>query len=143
MKSPTPSQRAARLSSVLFEMGRLLKRDMAAAGGPGMTFLHLETLRFIKDNPSSSMSDLAEYLRVTKPTATSLVTGLVSTGIVTRREDSGDRRRILLALSSQGAHVLATAAKARERAVDRLFARLPVRDQEELLRIVSAVIHAA
>jgi DNA-binding MarR family transcriptional regulator len=57
-------------------------------------------------------SALASYLAVSPPSVTSVVDVLVSRGLVDRVHDKGDRRRISLGLTEEGASLLALADQA-------------------------------
>lgn len=129
------------LVSLMFAMGRRMKQEMyREAGMPSM--LHFETLRYIDEEGKPTMSDVAGYLRVSAPSATTLIDTLIDDGIVTRAEDPNDRRRVRLALSAKGKKFLASASKARERAFGRIVARLSTSDRAELARILSIITSA-
>ena len=51
-------------------------------------------------------SALADNLAVSRPSVTAVVDGLVSRGLVERRHDEGDRRRVGHTLTSEGRRVL-------------------------------------
>jgi DNA-binding MarR family transcriptional regulator len=131
---------ASRLVPLMFEMGRLLKRDMIEGK---CSLLHIETLRYISEQGRPSMTELGQYLKASKPAVSALVDGLVGDGLVARQEDGADRRRTLLSVSRKGMTTLARAGRRRERAIERLFAPLPGRDQAELARILSFIISHA
>lgn len=129
---------AGRLGPLFFEMGRLLKQNLAS---DGCSLLHLETMRFIAERGAPSMGELAEYLRASKPTVSALAESLHDDGLVERRSDPRDRRKTLLRLSQAGEATLRRAGQRRERAVERLFAPLPGRDRESLARMLAFIIN--
>ena len=55
---------------------------------------------------SVAASALADSLAVSRPSVTAVVDGLVSRGLVERRHDEGDRRRVGHALTEEGRRVL-------------------------------------
>jgi DNA-binding MarR family transcriptional regulator len=128
------------LASLCFEMGRLLKKQMLFQDG-STSLLKAETMRFIEERGVPSMSELARFLRVSKPTATVLIENLAKEGFVKRLPDSADRRRILISLSQKGRRFLNSLAHKRTRAFENLFSGLSARDQKELVRILSIIIH--
>jgi DNA-binding MarR family transcriptional regulator len=89
-----------RLLPLFFEMGRMLKSEISRGGAALPSYLHLETLRFIqmreKQGLSSTMSDVSEYLKVARPSATALIQGLVRDDILVRQPDPHDRRVVRL-----------------------------------------------
>ena len=66
------------------------------------SWLRIETMKFIAENKQSKMKDVAEYLSITAPSATSLVNGLVKNGLVAGRTDLYDRRASRLVLTPKG-----------------------------------------
>jgi len=63
---------------------------------------------------AAAASGLADRLAVRRPSITALVDGLVARGLVDRRQENIDRRRVELRLTDDGARILAEA----DRAVD-------------------------
>lgn len=70
-------------------------------------------------------SALADRLDVSRPSVTSLVDGLVKRGLVERRPDQDDRRRIDHVLTDAGREALEAADAGAERALAEVFADLP------------------
>lgn len=103
-----PPQKIEQATSLFF-MVRCLVRTKLAQGhrlNPS-AWLRIETLKFIGDQEMPSMSQVAEYLSITAPSATSLVGGLIREGLVTKKKDPKDRRALKLALSKKGKTKLA------------------------------------
>ena len=67
------SEAREKLLPLIFEMGRVLKSEAHKDDAEMPSHLHIETLRFIQESQTPSMSDIANYLRVARPTATSLI----------------------------------------------------------------------
>lgn len=66
------------------------------------TWPRIETLQFIADHHAPKMKEVAEYLSITAPSATALVNGLVTRGLVVHRVDPSDRRSTRLELTQKG-----------------------------------------
>lgn len=77
---------------------------------------------------------LADSLRVTRPSVTSLVDGLVERGLVERHPDDEDRRRVAHVLTTEGKRVLRAADSAVEKGLRRVAERLPVGEAERAFR---------
>jgi DNA-binding MarR family transcriptional regulator len=131
----------------MFEMGRLLKSEMCRDGIPMPSFLHFETLRFIQDKEgklkdadlAATMSDVAEYLKIAPPSATSLINTFVRDGVITRISDPEDRRRVRLTLSAKGTSLLEETLEKRSRAFASIFSSLSEKDSIELARILTII----
>jgi DNA-binding MarR family transcriptional regulator len=72
---------------------------------------HFGLLRAIDANARSSQQGLADALHIPASSIVTLLDGLESRGLVTRRPDSNDRRVRVVELTPQGRSVLARAVK--------------------------------
>jgi DNA-binding MarR family transcriptional regulator len=88
---------------------------------PSWSLPQLQALGFLRQNPGASLSDLAAHLGVGPPTASTLISRLVTVDQVDRRDDPAERRRTLLTLTPQGAAQLESAlAKSQTELAERL-----------------------
>lgn len=72
-------------------------------GSEGMSLLHIHAMRFIMQSDElPTMHDVAQYLHVTPPSATSLMNTLVNVGYVRRVRGVKDRRTVSLELTAKG-----------------------------------------
>ena len=146
MKRPTKDSHKDprdRLLPLMFEMGRLLKSEIARDGACLPSFLHLETLRFIQEHKSPTMSEIAEYLKIAPPSATALVNAFVKDGVIERKTDAVDRRIVRLTLSKSGVGLLKDIMRQREKAFKRVTASLSVKDCVELSRILTIITQSS
>ena len=86
-----------------------IRTEMRRGRGAALSVPQFRTMRFIQRNPDSSLSDLAEYLGLTLPSASKLIDGLVKQELVTRQESVSDRRRLTLVLTRSGESIVNTA----------------------------------
>ena len=86
-----------------------IRVEMRRGRGSDISIPQFRTMRFIQRNPESSLSDLAEHLGLTLPSASKLVDGLVKQKLVTRKESASDRRRLTLMLTQTGASIVDSA----------------------------------
>lgn len=143
MKGKATDTHAARLVPLLFALGRRMKQELASEDLGAQSWLHLETLRFIAENGAPQMSEIAEYLKVTPPTATALIEALVQERYLARARDTKDRRRVLLSVTKKGETRLKEAVASRERAFRRVIAPLSVKDRAEFARILGIITQTA
>ncbi len=112
---------ARRIQEVVPRAMRLLRREMRAVAGPGLSVPQFRVLAFLGRNPGPSLSAVADHVGVAKPTASVMVDRLVQRGLVTRSGNPDERRRVVLALTPAGAALLERArTRTRERVVERL-----------------------
>lgn len=138
MKQKTSTSKD-RLSELMFEMVRLIKHQYANDGYGPSFYLHLETMRYLGETETADMHDVADYLRITAPSATGIVNALVKQGLVTRKPDAEDRRRVLLTVTAKGIRTLDEACERRQAAFARVMEPLNSADRKELARILSVI----
>ena len=97
----TPSQCAADIMTVVPAMTRFLRAELRHHG-LHLSLSQLRVLYFLQRKPQSSLSEVADYLDVTRPTMSGIVERLVQRGLVHRMEDLQERRRIALTLTIAG-----------------------------------------
>ena len=98
-------RRNSHVAALLERLGRLLATE---AHAEGLLPVHWEALRYIDraNRFSRTTGALVAYLGITKGTVSQTVKALESKGLVTKRADSADRRRVQLALTAKGRRVL-------------------------------------
>jgi len=98
-----------------------IRVEMRRGRGAELSIPQFRTLRFIQRNPDSSLSDLADHLGLTLPSASKLVDGLVKQKLLTRKESAEDRRRLTLLLTQNGTSIVDSArANARANLAEKL-----------------------
>ncbi|MFJ9250823.1 MarR family winged helix-turn-helix transcriptional regulator [Streptomyces sp. NPDC101776] len=85
--------------SVVQRLGEALKAE-------GATLEEWRVLSFLGDGTGHAMAEVAEVALLTAPTLTKVVDRMVSLGLVLRRVDDTDRRRVLVFASDRGAEAL-------------------------------------
>ncbi len=136
----TPAARAADATDEVLDVvplvSRWIRTQMRDAAAPTLTVPQLRTLAYVRRNPGTSLSGLAEHLGVGLTTASALVDRLTKRGLLDREPAPTERRRMMLTLTTDGRDRLET-ARARSRAT--LGAILATRSDEELAQIQAAM----
>jgi len=83
---------------------------------------------------SAAASGLADRLAVRPPSITAIIDGLVARGLVDRRHEEGDRRRIALRLTPDGVRIVAEANRTVDAYIASIAATLPADDEAMALR---------
>ncbi len=83
---------------------------------------------------SSAASGLAKNLDVRPPSVTALIDGLVARGLVDRRQEDSDRRRVALRITDDGAQLVTEADRAVDEQLAHIAAYLPSKDEVMALR---------
>jgi DNA-binding MarR family transcriptional regulator len=92
---------------------------------PDLSRAQFRTMVRVYQHPGCTPSELAERLGIARPTASRLVDRLVRQGLVARRTDDGDRRRVTLRLTRNGARRVEAARDAVCLQMAELLADLP------------------
>jgi DNA-binding MarR family transcriptional regulator len=127
--NPTPA--------VLGTYGRvaawLSKRVEVALGTVDLTLPQFRVLGILAEG-SSAASGLADRLAVRRPSITTLIDGLEARGLVVRRQEDTDRRRVELRLTDEGARILGDADRAVDDYLASIAAFLPGKEESMALR---------
>jgi len=101
-----------------------------------LTMLQCQALECVKKKAGMHMGDIASHFATTMPTATALVNKLITAKLVSRENDTKDRRIIKITLTKAGEKLLREVNKQRANKMKKLLSYLPQRDKTELLRIL-------
>lgn len=86
-------------------IARLARQVELAAATVDLTLSQYRVLALLAEGREAA-SALADKLAVSRPSVTGVIDGLATRKLVTRHHDEGDRRRIGLALTSEGRRLL-------------------------------------
>ena len=114
-----------RATSLFFAVRRIVRTKLAQGKKyDPSAWLRIETMKFIADSDEPKMKDVADYLSITAPSATTLIGGLMKSGFVVSATDKRDRRTSRLALTAKGKNELRRAVARGTRILGGLFAAL-------------------
>src|SRR5512133_3507256 len=105
-----------------------------------LTFAQARALFMLAARKELTVSQLAELLDVGKPTASILVQQLVERELVTRTEDTSDRRNMIIRLSPKGEDIGAGRRKEREKQWQRWLTHLSDEELKALAHGLSAIV---
>jgi DNA-binding MarR family transcriptional regulator len=126
-------------------MMRHLRGEMRRYAAPRLSLPQFRALAFLDRNPGCCLSDVADHLGVTRPTASVIVDRLVRRRLVFRSDDPQERRRIVLRLSPEGTRLLQRAREATRSWIVTLLAtssEADLRQMTEGLTLVGGVFKA-
>jgi DNA-binding MarR family transcriptional regulator len=125
---------ANRLRPVLLHLNRHLRQELHALG---IGSSQVSLLAAIQANPGIGVGELATREGTSAPSVCNHIDRLEASGLVTRtREDGGDRRRVGLSCTAEGARVVRAV---RSRRTAWLAARLSDLPEEQLRAIEGAL----
>jgi DNA-binding MarR family transcriptional regulator len=132
----TPDQVANAILETIPTSMRAIREQMRSGRAASLSVSQFRLLLFVRRNPGTSLSPLADHLATSLPGVSQQVERLVRAGLITREQHQAERRRIELCLTDAGASTLAE-CDARTRAW--LCERLSALDSEELAAISNAL----
>jgi DNA-binding MarR family transcriptional regulator len=128
-----PLTLANQLRPVLLRLARELRKETEALG---VTSRQVTLLWLIRTRPGLSLRELAAEERISAPAFSGHVDRLVKAGLIERVRDDGDRRRLELTLTDEGARLL---RRVRARRTTWLAERLRGLDADETAAIEAAI----
>lgn len=111
-----------------------LHRRLRQSADPGLTISQLSALASIERNGPLTLGDLARVEQVQPPTITALTSKLEAAGLVQRTIDDIDRRIHRVAITTQGARLLARHRKRKNAYLERRLRLLTDDERSTLTR---------
>jgi long-chain acyl-CoA synthetase len=111
----------------------LSKRVEVALAEVDLTLPQYRVLAILADGTEAA-SGLAERLAVRPPSITAVIDGLVTRGLVDRRQEDSDRRRVSLRITDEGARMVAEADRAVDEQLCSIAGHLSAKDRGTALR---------
>ena len=141
---PPPESMPASLSRLYVRPGFLLRRAHQISAAVfedecrelALTPAQFGVLTVVKAHPGMGQSSLARALGFDKVTVLRVLRGLESRGLVARAPAPDNKRNVSVALTGEGAAMLARAQKPAERAYKRVLAPLDKAQQAQLVELL-------
>ncbi len=131
------NDRFQELSSLFFETRQIIRSKLPAEGSHDPNaWMRSETLRFISQLESPTMQDVAAHLRITAPSATSLIRYLHKQGLLARVGKEGDKRVVCLTLTPAGKTALSAYKERCSSTMRKVFSALSDTEIDELATIL-------
>ncbi len=123
------------LISLMLNTARLIRQTLKEKRPSIISILQLEVLSYVKEEKKPLMKDVAEFLHITPPSATSLINRLVEGGLLKREIDKNDRRIIRLTITSKGEKILKKKLAQHFKRLSEIIEKLNKKEQEFLIQI--------
>jgi len=135
-----PHTNIEQLISMIFATSRLIRERVKDREKINpFSFLRLETLRYVTEKDNPSMKDIADYLCVAPPSATSLINSLVEARQIERSYDKNDRRFVRLVVTPKGKTALASGFKKITTKMRRALSNLNAKERSSLFKILENI----
>jgi len=126
-----------KIIALIFLVGRSIRRQ-ASTGiySCPLSILQIETLRFVRENKRVLMKDLADYLHIAPPSATSIADDLVEGKLVRRLDDRRDRRITKISMTAKGKRMLENSLRKKIEGFRKKIEILSSSEKKSLLKIL-------
>jgi len=128
----------SQLISLIFTATRIIQEKIKNKGTSRFfcSPLKMETLRFIKKQGNPLMKEVAEYLCITPPSATSIIDHLVESNFIARQVDKKDRRTVRLVITPKGEKILKQSLDQKIKHLEQILSKLNPKEQDNLIKIL-------
>lgn len=137
--TPLPQACAHSLLAGLHVLMGFVRQEMRRNRRAGLSIPHFRALIFLSHGGDTSVSGMAEHLGLSLPATSRLVDTLAQRGLLARHRQSGDRRRVLLALTPRGRAAFTSALAATADALAQRFEAVAERDLSCILTGMQAL----
>jgi len=132
-----------KLVSMIFTTSRLIReRSGNQEKIDPFSILQLETLRYVDEKENPSMREIADYLCITAPSATSLINTLVKSKRLLRIHGKADRRLVRLAITPKGKEALVIGFKKITKRMQTILSNLDEKEKADLIMILGKLSQA-
>ena len=107
-----------------------------------VTFAQCLVLLEIDESEKPTMSELAASLRLDNSTLSRSIEGLAKKGMVERKPDPSDRRRVRIALTAEGENVCGSIHRDNDACVLSLFERIPPSERQSVVDNFEILVQA-
>jgi len=119
----------------------VVRREMRRHRVKAMSVPQFRTLALLRSAPEANLSAVADFLGASLPTASRIVSGLVSKGYICRRECPCDRRKVELVLTARGVAAMKVARQSTEAKLSERLESLDEGDRGAVLQAME-LLHA-
>jgi DNA-binding MarR family transcriptional regulator len=116
---------------------RFIRMEMRSHRALGLSVPQFRTLVYVERTAGTSLGGVAAHLGLTPPSVSKLVDGLCTRGLVKRRESPGDRRRVTIQITAEGAQALTRARTAALKSLSRLLGSMTEGELSTVARAMS------
>jgi len=128
----------SRIASLIFTVRNLTHENAVQKNNKNVSFLQLITLRFI-ENKKPTMKEVADYLTITAPSATSLINNLAKDELIKREEQKGDRRIVRIVITQKGEKHLKNGTEYLSQKIRKNMEVLTQKERETLAKILGKI----
>lgn len=100
----------------------------------------IDALFFISEKGKLLMKDISGYLKITSPSATSIVNSMEKKKWIKRISDKKDRRITMISLTPKAKNILRHFHDVRLEMLDKMFEKLNLEEKKQFTKIINKII---
>ena len=140
-KQPLSADSDYSLEDVLFAFRRKLADIMRhEAEDLKCPISQIDTLAYIAEKENPSMKEIADYLKITPPSATAIIETLQKKGLITRVSGEKDRRTIRVALTPKAWKFFKSIHKRKFAIFTKMLSKLNETEKKQFIKIITILI---
>ncbi|MDB4979106.1 MAG: Transcriptional regulator SlyA [Candidatus Peribacteria bacterium] len=133
-----------RISTLTFEILRHIRKKMIRKQEENtedcVNMLQMQTLHMLTEHEGATMKEVADFMKVSSPSATSFISRLVKMGWIDRVSDPLNRKLVRLKVTAKGKKLLQEKMLERKKVFAEMLDLLPLEDQQEFARILGLLL---
>ena len=133
------AQCAAALIDVVPLIMRAIREEMRKHRATDLSVPQFRVLMFLNRRQEATLSQVAEHLGVTLPSASRMVDGLADRGLLTRRISPSDRRYVALAVTGRGRSRVESADRATQLRLAEMLGTLPADERLAVVQVMDVL----
>ena len=98
------------------------------------------TLDYLYTHSSATMTEVSQYLKISRAATTGLMDRLLSQGLIMRKRPSGDRRVVRIHITPKGHGIIKNIRRHKHRSLVEIFSRISAQDRSDYVRILEQVV---
>lgn len=135
----TVNDETGSIVALWMETARLMKQKFLQAHKGSFNPLQIFALFVISEHDGLTMKELATHLRITSPSATSMVNRLVRLGWVKRRADDSNRKLVRVIVAPEGKKIFGRMMKQQASSMREILSILKPSDRKDFARILASL----
>lgn len=105
-----------------------------------LTLPQLWAMEYLCRHHSVPMNEVADFLTISRPAATGLITRLLAQGLARRETDRRDRRIVRVTITAKGRRIVQTVWDKKRKTLTEVFGRISPRDRAHYLATLERVV---
>ncbi|MDE2399675.1 MAG: MarR family transcriptional regulator [Patescibacteria group bacterium] len=105
-----------------------------------LTFSQVEVLRFVGLSGKRTMKNIADYLKITPPSASQIISEMEKKNLIKRKSDENDRRVVFIILSDKAKKLFTSLSDHKDAVFEKMISKLNGSDRKTLERIIRILI---